>query len=72
MSHSHSISDVTGLQSAIDAKQDALSSGVNIKTLNSISLLGSGNITIGSPLDGGSASSVYGGSNTINGGDANG
>ena len=30
------------------AKQDALSSGVNIKTINSTSLLGSGNITIAS------------------------
>jgi hypothetical protein len=32
------------------AKQDALSSGVNIKTINSTSLLGSGNISIGVPL----------------------
>jgi hypothetical protein len=32
------------------AKQDALSSGVNIKTINSTSLLGSGDITIAVPL----------------------
>ena len=34
------------LYSAIDAKQDTLVSGTNIKTINSTSLLGSGNITI--------------------------
>ena len=36
----------TATQSAIDAKQDTLVSGTNIKTLNSESLLGSGNIEI--------------------------
>ena len=33
-----------------NAKQDALVSGTNIKTINSTSLLGSGNISIGVPL----------------------
>jgi hypothetical protein len=37
----------TDLQSALNAKQDTLVSGTNIKTINSTSLLGSGNITIG-------------------------
>lgn len=44
--HSHAISDVTGLQTAIDAKQPTLVSGTNIKTVNGQSLLGSGDITI--------------------------
>lgn len=37
-----------GYATAIAGKQDALVSGTNIKTLNNTSLLGSGNITIGS------------------------
>jgi hypothetical protein len=41
------ISTVTGLQTAIDAKQDALVSGTNIKTVNGTSILGSGNIVAG-------------------------
>lgn len=36
----------TDLQTALNAKQDTLVSGTNIKTINSTSLLGSGNITI--------------------------
>ena len=36
----------TDLQSALNTKQDTLVSGTNIKTINSTSLLGSGNITI--------------------------
>jgi hypothetical protein len=44
-SHTHAITDVTNLQSALDAKQDALVSGTNIKTINGTSLLGSGNIS---------------------------
>lgn len=43
--HSHATSDVAGLDDALDAKQDALVSGTNIKTINGTSLLGSGNIT---------------------------
>ena len=81
ITHSHAISDVTGLQTALDGKQAALSgtgfvkisgttitydnstylttssaastyqsilvSGTNIKTINSTSLLGSGNVSVG-------------------------
>lgn len=36
----------TATQTALNAKQDTLISGTNIKTINSLSLLGSGNITI--------------------------
>jgi len=46
------IADVTGLQSAIDAKQDALVSGTNIKTINGASVLGSGNLVVGGVSDG--------------------
>jgi hypothetical protein len=35
------------LQTALNAKQDTLVSGTNIKTINSTSLIGCGNITIG-------------------------
>lgn len=42
------LSSQTDLQSALNAKQDTLVSGTNIKTVNSTSLLGSGNITIAS------------------------
>ena len=44
--HSHSFSDVTGLQTALDGKQDALVSGTNIKTINGESLIGPGDITV--------------------------
>lgn len=40
------ISTVTGLQTALDGKQATLVSGTNIKTINSTSLLGSGNIVV--------------------------
>jgi hypothetical protein len=40
------LSNQTDLQSALDAKQDTLVSGTNIKTINDESILGSGNITI--------------------------
>lgn len=35
-----------GVKTAVDAKQDTLVSGTNVKTVNNQSLLGSGNITI--------------------------
>lgn len=47
------ISEVTGLQNALDGKQAELVSGTNIKTVNGVALLGSGNIVI----DGGSGGS---------------
>jgi hypothetical protein len=41
-------SDVISLENDLNGKQDLLVSGVNIKTINSTSLLGSGDITISS------------------------
>lgn len=41
------LSNQTDLQSALNAKQDTLVSGTNIKTVNGSSLLGSGDLTIG-------------------------
>ena len=46
-SHSHAISDVTNLQNSLNGKQDTLESGTNIKTVNGISIMGSGNISVG-------------------------
>jgi hypothetical protein len=46
------LSDQTDLQDALDAKQDELVSGTNIKTINSTSLLGSGDIVINTPPSG--------------------
>jgi hypothetical protein len=51
-SHTHTIANVTGLQTALDSKQATLVSGTNIKTINSQSLLGSGNIVIASDTTG--------------------
>jgi len=42
------LSSQTDLQTALNGKQDTLVSGTNIKTINSTSLLGSGNINIAS------------------------
>lgn len=50
------IGDVTGLTAALAAKQDALVSGTNIKTVNSTSLLGSGDVPVAS---GGSAAIAW-------------
>lgn len=41
------LSDQTDLQSALNSKQDALISGTNIKTVNGTTLLGSGNLPVG-------------------------
>lgn len=41
------LSDQTDLQSALDGKQDDLVSGTNIKTVNSNSLVGSWNVSVG-------------------------
>ena len=43
-SHTHAISDVTNLQTALDGKQGTLVSGTSIKTVNGTSLLGSGDV----------------------------
>lgn len=52
VAHTHTIANVTGLQSALDAKQVTLVSGTNIKTINSQTLLGAGNIVIASDTTG--------------------
>lgn len=44
--HEHAIADVTGLQTALNGKQATLVSGGNIKSINGVSLLGSGDMTI--------------------------
>ena len=41
---------IAALQSDLNGKQATLVSGTNIKTINSTSILGSGNITVGSDL----------------------
>lgn len=41
----------TAQQTALNAKQDTLVSGTNIKTINSSSILGSGNLVLGSGTD---------------------
>lgn len=46
-------------KSYVDAKQDLLVSGTNIKTINNISLLGSGNITISGGSGSGGGIQVY-------------
>lgn len=43
--HTHTVAGINGLQSALDAKQATLVSGMNIKTVNGTSLLGSGDIS---------------------------
>lgn len=44
------LSSQTDLQTALDAKQDDLVSGTSIKTINSTSLLGSGNVSVQDPI----------------------
>ena len=46
------LSSQTDLQTALNAKQDTLVSGTNIKTVNGNSLVGSGNVNIGPRLIG--------------------
>ena len=55
-SHSHTIANVIDLQTALDSKQDALVSGSNIKTINGVSVLGSGDIPI---AGGGGSTATY-------------
>ena len=44
--HNHVVADITDLQGKLDAKQDKLVSGTNIKTINGQEILGSGDIVI--------------------------
>lgn len=46
ISHTHTIANVLSLQGTLDSKQPNLVSGTNIKTINSTSLLGSGDLAI--------------------------
>lgn len=57
--HTHTISNITNLQSTLDSKQATLVSGTNIKTINGNSLLGSGNITISGDSGGTGGGDVY-------------
>ena len=50
---------ITAIGVAIKGKQDNLVSGTNIKTINSQSLLGSGNIVISGGGGGGGVQNVY-------------
>jgi hypothetical protein len=50
------LSSQTDLQNALNAKQDTLVSGTNIKTINTNSILGSGNLTIDTGIPHGTAS----------------
>lgn len=45
--HTHTVSDVSGLQAVLDGKQATLVSGTNVKTVNGVSLLGAGDIPVG-------------------------
>jgi hypothetical protein len=45
--HTHSTSAITGLDTALSNKQATLVSGTSIKTLNNASILGSGNLAVG-------------------------
>jgi hypothetical protein len=45
-SHAHAISDVTNLQITLDGKQATLENQVNIKSVNGVSLVGSGDVVI--------------------------
>jgi hypothetical protein len=57
--HSHVISDTTGLQTALDGKQATLVSATNIKTINGASVLGSGDLTVSGSGGGASAASKW-------------
>ena len=59
--HTHPISAVTGLQSALDGKQATLVSGTNIKTINGVSVLGDGNIVVEGGEGGGATWGSVGG-----------
>lgn len=62
--HNHVISDVTNLQTSLDAKQATLVSGTNIKTVNGNSLLGSGDLVISG--GGGGSGDVIGPASSVN------
>ncbi len=57
--HSHAISDTTGLQTALDGKQATLVSATNIKTINGSSILGSGDLAVSGSGGGASAATKW-------------
>ena len=63
------LSSQTDLQTALDAKQDDLVSGTNIKTINSTSLLGSGNVAVQPTLVSGTNIKTINGSSVLGSGD---
>lgn len=66
---SHPISAITGLQTALDSKQSSLVSGTNIKTVNSTTLLGSGDIQVQQTLVSGSNIKTINGNSLLGSGD---
>ena len=67
-SHTHAISDVTNLQTTLNGKQATLVSGTNIKTVNSTSLLGSGNVAVQPTLVSGTNIKTINGSSILGSG----
>lgn len=67
----------TDIKTLFGSKQDTLVPGVTLKTINGASLLGAGDLSVSGQassrnIDGGSASTIFLSSQTINGGGANG
>lgn len=56
--HTHAEADVTGLTADLAAKQATLVSGTNIKTVNGVSVVGAGNVSVAADLPGGAATTV--------------
>lgn len=63
------LSNQTDLNSALSGKQDTLVSGTNIKTINSTSLLGSGNVAVQPTLVSGTNIKTINGSSVLGSGD---
>lgn len=63
------LSNQTDLQSALNAKQDTLVSGTNIKTVNSTSLVGSGNVAVQPTLVSGTNIKTVNGNSLLGSGD---
>jgi hypothetical protein len=66
---SGTMSDQTDLQAGFDAKQNILVSGTNIKTVNSTSLLGSGNVSVQPTLVSGTNIKTVNGTSLLGSGD---
>tara|TARA_R110002124_G_scaffold6506_1_gene38888 strand:+ start:239 stop:1063 length:825 start_codon:yes stop_codon:yes gene_type:complete len=63
------LSNQTDLQTALNAKQDTLVSGTNIKTINSITLLGAGDLAVQEVLVSGTNIKTVGGISLLGSGD---